>query len=237
MTDLITLFSFGPQGWGDELLRGLGVTVHLAVTAFVLSMIFGLLGASAKLSRFWLLRALAYAYTTVLRGLPDILIIFLLYYGSISVIQQIAISFGPGWRIGSDPFVVGAFTLGLVSGAYTAEVLRGAILAISQGQIDAAYALGMSRLMCFYRIILPQMLRLALPGLSNIWQVLLKDTSLLSIIGVNDLLRISATASGSTRLPFTFYLTTAILFLLLTLISMVIITWLERRFSYGYRTE
>ena len=237
MTELITLFSFGPQGWGDELLQGMGVTVHLAVTAFVLSMIFGLLGASAKLSRFWFLRTLAYAYTTILRGLPDILIIFLLYYGSISIIQQLALSFGPTWRLESDVFMVSAFALGLVSGAYTTEVLRGAILAVSQGQIDAACALGMSRLLCFYRIIFPQLLRLTLPGLSNIWQVLLKDTSLISIIGLSDLLRVSAIASGSTRLPFTFYLATAVLFLLLTVISMVIITWLERRLSYGYRIQ
>lgn len=235
MADLLTLFSLGDQGWGDEFLAGMLITAQLALTAFLFGTVLGLLGAGAKLSPLAPLRWLADGYTTVVRGVPEMLILLLLYYGGTSALKGLGQSLGFDGGIEVDAFTAGVVALGLVNGAYSTELFRGAILAVPRGQIDAAHAIGMRRLTIFRRILFPQVLRHALPGLGNLWQIMLKDTSLVSVIGLADLLRVGHVASGSTRLPFTFYLAVACLFLVLTAVSMVVFTWLERVLDRGYR--
>jgi len=235
LPDLLTVFSFGDQGWGDEFLHGMLITAQLAVTAFLLGTVLGLLGAGAKLSPVPPLRWLAEAYTTVVRGVPEMLVLLLLFYGGTSALKTLGNSLGFQTGVDVDAFTAGVAALGLVNGAYSTELFRGAILSVPKGQIDAARAIGMAPFTIFRRILFPQVLRYALPGLSNLWQVMLKDTSLVSVIGLADLLRIGHVASGSTRMPFTFYLAVAFLFLVLTAVSMIFFTCLERYLNRGYR--
>jgi len=231
--ELITLFGFGPEGWGLQLLGGLLTTIQVALLAFTVGMTIGLLGASAKLSRSRPLRLLAEAYTTFVRGVPEILIIFLLFYGGASVWRQLLEAFGHQGPVEVNGFLAGVLALGFVNGAYSTEVFRGAILAVPKGQTEAARALGMRGGLIFRQVMLPQMLRFALPGLANLWLTMLKDTALVSVIGLTDLLRAGYIASGSTRMPFTFFVAVSVLFLALTVVSMVVFHAAEHRFNRG----
>lgn len=235
MSELVGLFGFGPAGWGDELLAGMATTTQLAVAAFAVGTTLGLLGASAKLSENRTLRFGADAYTTVVRGVPEILIIFLLFYGGASALRQVLEAVGQSGPVEINGFLAGVVALAFVNGAYSTELFRGAILAVPRGQIEAARAVGMHRWLILRRILLPQVFRYALPGLGNLWLVMLKDTSLVSVIGLTDLLRIGFVASGSTRQPFTFYLAVAVLYLMLTVVSMVVLQRLERHLTRGER--
>ncbi len=235
MTDLATAFSLGAQGWGDELLAGMATTAQLAATAYACGLVLGLAGAAAKLSGAWLLRALADLYTTVVRGVPEILILFLLFYGGASLVRGLLQDLGHTGPVEVSAFLAGAIALGVVSGAYSTELFRGAILAIPRGQLEAGRAVGMGPWLRFRRILFPQMLRYALPGLGNLWLVMLKDTALVSVIGLNDLLRVGYIAMGSTRQPFTFFLAVALMFLVMTIVSMIVLHRLERWAGQGVR--
>lgn len=223
------------HGFGDQLLQGLGITVQLAVASLIVGLILGLLGASAKLSSVRILQAIANAYTTIIRGIPELLTVLIIYFGATTVLMAIASLFGYDEYIEIGPFAAGVTALGLTFGAYATEVFRGALQAIPKGQHEAAVALGMGPARKFYRIILPQVWRMALPGLGNLFLVLLKDTALVSVVGLEDIMRKANIAVSSTKEPFLFYTAAAFMYLGLTIVSMVFVHWLEKRASRGIK--
>lgn len=205
------------HGYNDLLWQGTILTVKLGVTSLIFGLIFGLLGATAKLSNIWLFKSLANIYTTVVRGIPELLVVFAIYFGGDILISFIAKEvFGYGGRIDIGSFWPGVVALSFMFGAYATEVFRMAIQEIPKGQWEAAQSLGMRPAQTFFRIILPQMWVVALPGLGNLFLVLLKDTALISLIGLKDLMYYSSRAAQSTQEPFTFYLVAALIYLCLT---------------------
>ena len=231
----IDLLGLGPRGWGFQLLTATGVTLSVSVAAFALGGVFGALIASATLSRSLPLSWFGKAYTTVLRGVPDLLVIYLLYFGGSAALSALGRMFGAEGFIGVNAFATGALAVGIVSGAYQAEVFRGAYLAIPRGELDAARAEGMRRWTMLSRIIAPQTLRFAIPGLGNVWQLALKESALISVTGLTELLRQAQVASGSTRQPFVFYTAAAALYLLLTTVSTKFFDTAESRAMRGVR--
>jgi octopine/nopaline transport system permease protein len=213
------LLSFGDAGWGDEMLRAAAMTVAVSITAMLLGLMLGSLGAAAKLSAIAPLRWLVEGYTTVARGVPELLIIYLLFFGGSGAVMFVAGLFGYHGYIEVNAFTIGTVAIGAISGAYSTEVIRGAVLAVPHGQIEAAQAIGMGRGLLFRRIMFPQVARHALPGLGNVWQITLKDTALISVTGLVEIMRQAHIAAGSTRQPFTFYLVAAALYLVLTTFS------------------
>jgi octopine/nopaline transport system permease protein len=207
------------QGWGLALAIAALVTLAVSVSALCVGAVLGALVAWSKLSGGRTLRIVADTYTTILRGIPDLLVIYLFYFGGSSALGAVGRLFGYDGFIGLPAFATGALAVGLISGAYQAEVYRGAYLFIAKGELEAARAVGMNRLLLFRRIILPQALRFAIPGLGNCWQMALKESALISVTGLVELLRQAQVGSGSTRQPFDFYITAAALYLLLTTIS------------------
>lgn len=211
------------------------MTVGVAVAAVIFGLVLGLLGAAAKLSSSSLALKLANAYTTAIRGIPEILVLLIVFYGGTIALSDLAATLGWAEHVDVNAFSAGVFGLGLVFGAYATEVFRGAFLAVPKGQIEAARACGMSAWQVFHRVQFPQVLRFALPGLGNLWLNLLKDTSLISVIGLEELMRKTAFAVGGTKLPFTFYGAAAVIFLGLTVVSMVVLQTAERRANRGIR--
>jgi octopine/nopaline transport system permease protein len=215
-----SLLSFGDDGWGDEMLRGALMTMAVAVCSYLLGIVIGVFLASLKLSRLAVLRYVADFYTTVVRGIPELLVIYLVFFGGGTLLRHVASGlFGYEGYIDLPLFVTGMVCIGFSAGAYSTEVIRGAVLAVPAGQIEAAKAIGMSAGKRFWRILVPQVARFALPGLGNVWQLTLKETSLISVIGLVEIMRSAAVASGSTKEPFTFYLLAGFLYLGLTSIS------------------
>lgn len=217
----VELMGFGPRGWGLALLLAAAMTVAVAASGFLLGAVFGALAATAKVAGGMVLRGIADLYTTVLRGVPDLLVIYLFYFGGSSLLSAVGRLFGATGFVGLPAFATGALALGIVSGAYQAEVYRGAYLALAKGELEAARAVGMGRALMFRRIIAPQVLRYALPGLGNVWQLVLKESALVSVVGLVELLRQSQIGAGSTRQPFDFYAAAGILYLVITTLS----TW------------
>lgn len=213
------VLSFGDHGWGDEMARAALMTLAVSVAAMALGLVFGTLGATAKLSALAPARWLAEGYTTVVRGVPELLVIYLLFFGGNQAVMMIAAMFGYDGYIELHAFAIGTFAIGLVSGAYSTEVIRGAVLALPRGELEAARAIGMSRALVFRRIMVPQVARFALPGLGNVWQLTLKGTALISVTGLVEIMRQASVAAGSTRQPFTFYALAAVLYLTLTAFS------------------
>ena len=228
------LLAFGDTGWGDELFYATLMTIAVAITAMLIGFLFALIFTPLKLSKNKFLNLIANSYTTVIRGVPELLVIYLLFFGGTGAVMYVASIFGYNEYIEINAFITGAFSIGIISGAYSTEVFRGAIQSIDKGQFEAAEVLGFSKFKKFYKIILPQMLRLAIPNLSNVWQITLKDTSLISVTGLVEIMRQSYIAAGSTRDPFFFYSFAAVLYLTLTYISMKIINRLEIKYSRGY---
>jgi polar amino acid transport system permease protein len=214
------LFEFGPQ-----LLAGVAVTLELALGALIFGLAFGLLGATAKMSSNPWVRTPATGILNLLRGLPEFLILLILYFGA----SQFLGDWAPG------QFAAGVLALGIVFGAYSSETFRGAFLAVPAGQIEAGAAFGMTRVQVFFRIRLPQAWRFALPGIGNLWLALLKDTSLVSVLGLEEILRKANIGAQVTKHPFTFYLAAMGLYLLLTGASSPAFAWLERRAGRGVR--
>ena len=228
------LLSFGDTGWGDELFRATLMTIAVSITAMLIGFSFAAIFTPLKLSKFKFLNLIANIYTTVIRGVPELLVIYLFFFGGSGAIMFVASMFGYKDYIEINAFVTGSFAIGIISGAYSTEVFRGAIQSIDKGQFEAAKVLGFSKFKQFYKIILPQMLRLAIPNLSNVWQITLKDTSLISVTGLVEIMRQSYIAAGSTRDPLFFYSFAAVLYLLLTFLSMKLINKLEVKYSRGY---
>lgn len=226
------------QGYGPRLLEGALVTIELAVLSLVLALILGLLTASAKMSRSRLLHGLATFYTTVIRGVPDLVLMLLLFFGGQIGINMLTDAiydrFGFDIFINVNAFVAGVVTIGLIFGAYMGETFRGAFMAVDSGQIEAGRAYGMSEGLLFRRIRFPQMMRHALPGLSNNWMVLLKTTALVSIIGLTDMVRVAAEASKATHEPFTFLIPVAAIYLLIASVSEWLFARLQKRYNVGF---
>lgn len=229
------LLGFGPAGWGGLMIRAAGMTLLVAVLGFVLGAVLGSGVAAAKLSRSFALRALADGYTTVLRGIPDLLVVYLFYFGGSAALTWIAGSFGVSGFVGLPALATGAVALGVVSAAYQAEVFRGAYLALARGELEAARSVGMGPALLFRRIVAPQVLRYAVPGLGNVWQLVLKESALISVIGLTELLRQSQIGAGSTREPFPFYIAAGALYLLITTASTFGFGRLERWTMRGVR--
>jgi octopine/nopaline transport system permease protein len=232
---LLDLLSFGPEGWARALLAGAWMTVLIAISGYLIGGVIGTFGAWAKVSGGQTLRVVADAYTTVLRGIPDLLVIYLLYFGGSAAVTSLGRLFGAEGFIGFPGFLAGSLAVGITSGAQHTEVLRGAFKAVHPGEIEAAIACGMPRRLRFSRIIAPLTLRHALPGLGNVWQVVLKESALVSITGVAELLRQAQVGAGSTGLPFDFYLIAAVIYLGISSISGGILRRAERHFSRGVR--
>ncbi len=228
------LLAFGDTGWGDELFYATLMTIAVAITAMLIGFFFALIFTPLKLSKNKFLNLIANSYTTVIRGVPELLVIYLFFFGGSAAIMFVASIFGYGEYIEINAFVTGAFSIGIISGAYSTEVFRGAIQSIDKGQFEAANVLGLSKFDKFLKIILPQTLRLALPNLSNVWQITLKDTSLIMVTGLVEIMRQSYVAAGSTRDPLFFYSCAAVLYLFLTFLSMKLINRLEAKYSRGY---
>ena len=224
------------QGRGLTLLDGIQVTLMVGVLALCIAICFGLIGAWAKLSQSKVAHAAAETYTTVIRGVPELVLLLLVYYGSATAFLRITEALGNKMSLDLSPFAAGTITIGFIYGAFATECFRGAFLAIPRGQIEAAKASGMSRVMMFRRIIFPQMMRFALPGLGNIWLILIKATSLMSAIQAEELVRKADIAAGATRQPFTWYFMILLIFLGITMVSMIIIKQLEGWAEKGVRT-
>jgi arginine/ornithine transport system permease protein len=228
---------FDLHGYGLSILSGAVLTIEVALLSLFIAMLLGMLGALAKLSQSRIARLSATVYTTVIRGVPDLVLMLLIFFGGQVLINKIAEAVNYEDYIDINPFTAGVVTIGFIFGAYMTETFRGAILAVPQGQLEAGHAYGMTRQQVFRRILLPQMIRHALPGFGNNWLVLLKTTALVSVIGLDDMVRKAALAAGATRLPFTFYCMVALGFLVFTTVSVLLLRWAERRYSMGFQQE
>ncbi|MEA2119969.1 ABC transporter permease [Halovibrio sp. HP20-50] len=226
------------QGYGPRLIEGAGVTIQLAILSLILAIVLGLLTATAKMSRSWLAHRLATLYTTLIRGVPDLVLMMLFFFGGQIGVNMITdwlyYSFDIDIFININAFVAGVVTIGLIFGAYMGETFRGAFMAVDNGQIEAGKAYGMSDGLVFRRVRFPQMMRHALPGLSNNWMVLLKTTALVSVIGLSDMVRVASEASKATREPFTFMIIVALIYLLIASVSEWIFARLQKRYDIGY---
>ncbi len=212
----LALLGFGARGWGHLLLMGALVTLAVTLASLAIGAVLGTVIAWGKLSRSLAAKALADAYTTVFRGVPELLVIYLIYFGGSTAVTRAGAAFGFQGFLGMPSFLAGALAVGVISGAYQAEVFRGAFVAVAPGELEAARAVGMSRWLRLQRVIVPQVLRFALPGIGNVWQLSLKDSALVSVTGLVELMRASSVAAGSTHQFLLFYVAGGALYLVLT---------------------
>ncbi|WP_028535633.1 ABC transporter permease [Paludibacterium yongneupense] len=222
------------DGFGSLIMAGTWVTIELAVMSLLVAFVIGLLGAGGRVSTNPLVNAVATVYTTLIRGVPDLVLMLLIFYslqiGLNKITEALHLS-----QIDLDPMVSGVLTLGFIYGAYFTETFRGAFLAVPKGQIEAGVAYGLSGWQVFSRIQFPQMMRFALPGISNNWQVMLKATALVSIIGLADVVKASIDAGKSSYRVFYFTVIAGLVYLALTSVSNLVLMWLERHYSTGVR--
>ena len=216
------------------ILKGMLLTIEMALLSLLIAILLGMIGALAKLSKSRIARSAAGVYTTIIRGIPDLVLMTLIFFGGQILVNNIGEKLG--WEyIDVNPFFAGVITIGFIFGAYMAESFRGGILAVSRGEIEAGYAFGMTPIQVFLRVTFPAMVRHALPSFGNNWLVLTKATALVSVIGLQDLVYNANLAGGSTRKPFTFFLVAAMLYLVITGVSDVGLRWLDKRYSVGVR--
>ena len=215
------------------ILQGSALTVGVSLSALLVSIALGLLGAAAKLSGRPVLVALATVYTTIIRGIPELVLMLLIFYGGTIGLNNLLEALGSETTVDINPFFAGVLTIGFIYGAYMTETFRGAILSIPKGQMEAAWAFGMGPVQTFMRITAPQMVRYALPGFTNNWLVLIKATALVSLIGLQEMTYLAKQASAATRSPFAFFLFTAALFLIYTTVSLYVLRRLHVRYSLG----
>jgi octopine/nopaline transport system permease protein len=227
------LLGFGGKGWGFALLLAAGMTLLVSLAGLVIGAAIGSLIAWAKISDHRAAGRLGDAYSAVFRGVPELLIVYFVYFGSSALLTSVANAVGIEGFVGVPAFAAGALAVGVISGAYQAEVYRGAYYAIARGEIEAARAVGMSRALMFRRIIGPLVLRFALPGLGNLWQLALKDSSLISVTGLSEIMRVAQVGAGSTHQYIVFYLAGGALYLALTVISDRFLVAAERRATRG----
>ena len=217
------------------ILWGTVVTIEVAVCSVLLAVLFGLLGAWGKLSHSRFGQKACEAYTTLIRGVPDLVLMMLLFYGGQVLLNDLGELTGLWDYLEINQFIAGVFTIGFIFGAYMTETFRGAFLSIPRGQIEAGMAAGMNGPLVFIRIIWPQLVRYALPSFGNNWLVLLKTTALVSVLGLHELVWEAFTAGRSTRQLFTFFFVALLIYLVLTAISDVGLRWLDRKYSVGVR--
>ncbi|MBA3056865.1 MAG: ABC transporter permease subunit [Gammaproteobacteria bacterium] len=217
----------------SSILQGAVLTVGVSLAALVVAVLLGLAGAGAKLSGRPVLVALATLYTTIIRGIPELVLMLLVFYGGTIGLNSLLEAMGSEATVDINPFLAGVLTIGFIYGAYMTETFRGAILAIPKGQAEAAWAFGMGRMQTFMRITAPQMVRYALPGFTNNWLVLIKATALVSLIGLQEMTYLAKQASAATRSPFAYFLFTAALFLIYTTVSLWVLRRLNARYSLG----
>ncbi|MEM9107150.1 MAG: ABC transporter permease [Pseudomonadota bacterium] len=228
MEETLKLLSFGPDGWGDQIASGVGVTIGLALATLPLGLVIGFLIALAKQSEEGPLRLAAEIYTTIFRGLPELLTLFLVYFGLQIGIRQTMAALGYESAIEINSFLAGMIALGVVFSAFASEVFLSAFRAIPPGQYEGGYALGLNRFQTMFKIILPQLIRIALPGLGNLWMILLKDTALVSVIGLPDILRQAGIAARVSKEAFLFFGIACLLFLVLAILSSFVFSAIER---------
>jgi polar amino acid transport system permease protein len=221
-------------GFGPALLAGTLMTIQLALCALALGLVLGLLGALAKTSPNRFLQWLGGTYSTIVRGVPELLWVLLIYFGTVNLMRELGSLLGHP-ELELNAFAAGVIALGLCFGAYATEVFRGAILAIPRGHREAGQALGLAKGRIFWRIILPQMWRIALPGLGNLFMILMKDTALVSVIGLEEIMRRSQIAVSLSKEPFHFFLIAAFIYLSLTVLAMIAMHFLEQRASRGFK--
>ena len=221
-------------GYLPAILEGLVLTLQVSALSLAIACVFGLIGASATLSASRAARWSAEVYTTVIRGMPELVLMLLIFYGGQIGINMLAES--QGWPyIDVPPFAAGVLTIGFIFGAYLTETFRGAILAVPKGQAEAGLAFAMSRTTVMRRIVLPQMVRHAIPGFANNWLIMIKASALVSIIGLDDMVHRAGLAAATTRAPFTFYMAVAMIYLTLTSVSIFLLSRLEARYSLGVK--
>ncbi|MCA0277717.1 MAG: ABC transporter permease subunit [Proteobacteria bacterium] len=231
-----SLWQVWTDGWVGAILRGATITIAVALSAMVGGFVVGVVCGLIKWGRVRPLTYVVDAYTALVRGVPELLIIYLLFFSSVEFVTRVATAFGyAGMADSGYAFVIAVIAIGAISGAYSTEVVRGALAAIPQGHIEAARALGIPGLRIFRRIILPQMLRIAIPGMNNVWQVTIKDTALVSVVGLQELMRVAFIGSNTTRHPFIFYLIAAVVYLVITLVSQAGVDLAESRFRLRAR--
>ena len=221
-------------GFGPALLAGTLMTIQLALCALALGLVLGLLGALAKTSPNRFLQWLGGTYSTIVRGVPELLWVLLIYFGTVNLMRELGSLLGHP-ELELNAFAAGVIALGLCFGAYATEVFRGAILAIPRGHREAGQALGLAKGRIFWRIILPQMWRIALSGLGNLFMILMKDTALVSVIGLEEIMRRSQIAVSLSKEPFHFFLIAAFIYLSLTVLAMIAMHFLEQRASRGFK--
>jgi polar amino acid transport system permease protein len=228
--------AWGDAGWGDEFAFGLLLTVEISICSYIVGFLLGLLGAGAKLSRHRGLNRAGEFYTTIVRSLPEILLILLIYYTGTNALVRLLVFTGLASEdLQISPFAAVVSSLGLIYGAYLTDVLRGGIQAIPKGQIEAAKAYGMRPFLRFQRVVFPQMLRYAAPGLGNQWLNITKDSSLVSIVGAYELLSAGRSAATQSKQYVFYYGVTGLIFLGLTIVSMYLLGIVERRVNRGVR--
>ena len=231
----LALLSLGDHGWTDELLYGACLSVGIAASAYLIGLVLGLIGALAKLSKNKIAIGLASSYTTIIRSIPDILIIFLVYYSATDALRSLVGLTGLSSDFQLNGFVAAALSLGVVQGGYSTEVLRGAIVSVASGQSEAAFALGLTRRHTFFLVVLPQAVPLALPGLGNLWLIVLKESSLVSLIGFTELVLAGKMAAGASRHYLLFYSAVGAIFLVLSGLSMIALHYCEVNAYHAWR--
>jgi polar amino acid transport system permease protein len=232
--DLFQLLSFGPDGWGSQLAAGAWLTLRLAAATLPFGLALGLTLALLITNGNRITQRIALGFATVFRALPELLTIFIIYYGGQLLIQKILNWIEPGRTIEISGFIAGMIALGIVFGSFASETFVAALRAVPKGQAEAAEALGLSRAAAFQSVILPQLWRLALPGIGNLWFTLLKDTALVSVISLSDLMRQTTLAVSNTKQPLFFYAVTCLIYLLLSLLSGRVVAFLENRSNAAY---
>ena len=225
---------FGPQGWSGLLLQGAFVTITLALATMPVGFGAGLALAVMKQSQSRVMRGFGETYTTFFRGIPDLLALFIVYFGLQILLDRLGKALALSFHLELNAFVAGVIALGAIAAAYSSEVWVAALQAVPKGQAEAATSLGLDRTRTFGLVVLPQLFRVALPGLGNVWTILLKDTSLISTLAVMDLLRASSEASRGTQSPILFYSAAAAVYLVFSIVSGVAQSQLERRYNRGY---
>ena len=228
------ILAFGSTGYGDELLWGAAMSLLIAVLAYGLGLLIGIAGALSKLGGSTLTRTIAEGYTTLVRAVPELILILILYYAGTATLNQLLEQAGFA-AMAINGFAAAVLVLGFVQGAYSTEVLRAAIQAIPVGQMEAAKAYGMSPWLIFRRITLPAMLPFAIPGLANLWLIVTKDTALIAVVGYTELALATRQAAGNTKMYFTFFLVAGLIYLIITLVSQRGFAMLEKRVRRGQR--
>ncbi|SDA94329.1 ABC transporter permease subunit [Sinorhizobium sp. NFACC03] len=223
------LWQVWDSGWISAILRGAAITIALGMASMAFGAVIGVGCGLIKWARIFPLTLAVDFYTSVVRGVPELLIIYLLFFSSVEFVARVAAAFGYEGLAGNGyAFTIAVVAIAAISGAYSTEVVRGALAAIPSGHIEAARALGIPGRRIFRRIIAPQMLRIAVPGMNNVWQTTIKDTALVSVVGLQELMRAAFVGAGSTRHPFIFYFIAALVYLAITLVSQGGFDWIER---------